>query len=399
MKLLTIRNNPEKYGSEGHVLRVAVGLAKRNWEVHAAFPHTPGMRDMVDACRSHNVCLHQFGELQSASKVVLDSPLKRLIATWRLVYKVKPDVVQITLGWPTEALSYVVACALMHVPLVLVFQLAPEVVPLPLYRKAVYHWARRRRQSWFAVSAQNLEMLRQTFGVESDDVRILYNGADTDSPLASASDAEIASIRRSVREELNLPPESRILLTTGRLSRQKGYYELLEAIPSILAGGRARHSHLKFLWAGTGEEMDALKDLVNKAGLQNDVLFLGYRSDIPRLLTASDLFIFPTRAEGGCSSSIREAMVHSTPIVSTFAGGIPEVIETGRQGLLVRHSEPGVFAEAVHWALDHPKEMLQMAAAAKVRIQDFSTDRMITDYAAAFEETVTVQTLTSKTKT
>ena len=380
MKLLTIRNYPEKYGAEGHVLRVAVGLARQDWDVHAAFPRSDGMQAMIETCRKNNVHHHEFGDAGSTSQSVIASRMNVLRSTLRLVREINPDVVQVTLGWPNEAVPYAVASALLNVPLLAVFQYAPEVVALKLPVLNLCHWARRRRQTWAAVSSQNLDALSKTFKSKPGEIKILYNGADTDSPLAGISASERDGIRKSVRSELGLPENTQILLTTGRLSKQKGYFELVEALPKILA----RHTDVRFLWAGTGEEELRLKQHVEKAGMRNYVTFLGYRSDVSRLLVASDLFIFPTLAEGGCSSSIREAMVHSLPIVSTLVGGIPEVIDNRHHGLLVRPGDPDKLVEAVHWALEHPGEMRDMAAKAKARIQDFSADRMIAEYAAVF---------------
>jgi len=380
MKLLTIRNYPEKYGAEGHVLRVAVGLARQDWEVHAAFPRSEGMQAMIETCRQNNVHHHEFGDAGSTSQSVIAGRMNVLRSTLRLVRETTPDVVQVTLGWPNEVVPYAAACALLNVPLLAVFQYAPEAVTLKLPVLGLCHWARRRGQAWAAVSSQNLEALCKTFQSKAGEIKILYNGADTDSPLACVSASERGDIRKSVRSELGLPENTQILLTTGRLSRQKGYFELVEALPKILA----HNMDVRFLWAGTGEEEKRLKQAVEKAGMRNYVTFLGYRSDVARLLVASDLFVFPTLAEGGCSSSIREAMVHSLPIVSTLVGGIPEVIDNQHHGLLVRPGDPEKLAQAVHWALEHPGEMRDMAVRAKVRIQDFSADRMVAEYAAAF---------------
>ena len=112
----------------------------------------------------------------------------------RLLKAVRPDVVQITAGWPTEVWPVAWSCALCNIPVLAVFQLASENVSLPWLHLKQLTWARRRRQRWMAVSRQNLLALRQTFGTGPDEIGVLYNGIENSTRPGSAKRSRDESI-------------------------------------------------------------------------------------------------------------------------------------------------------------------------------------------------------------
>ena len=123
----------------------------------------------------------------------------------RLLKAVRPDVVQITTGWPTEVWPAAWSCALCNIPVLAVFQLASENVSLPWLHLKQLTWARRRRQRWMAVSRQNLLALRQNFGTGPDEIGVLYNGIEIRPGLEVPNEAETKALRQEVRVELAIP--------------------------------------------------------------------------------------------------------------------------------------------------------------------------------------------------
>ncbi len=125
MKFLTIRTHClGRYGSENHMLRVAFGLLMYGIEVHAAFPRAEGTASMAADCRAAGVPYRPF---DCDARTVAS----RCRQVRRLLKEVRPDVVQITAGWPTQAIEPALGCALESVPMLAVFQLAPEPIALP----------------------------------------------------------------------------------------------------------------------------------------------------------------------------------------------------------------------------------------------------------------------------
>ena len=141
-----------------------------------------------------------------------------------------------------------------------------------------------------------------------------------------------------------------------------------------------------FVWAGDGDERQALEKKVQQQNLERHVRFLGYRADIYRLLRASDLFVFPSRFEGGCSAAIREAMVHTLPIVCSDAGGITEIVNNGTHALVFRVGDIDGMLLQLRTALSSPAKMRALSDQARQRILEFSSDRMVDSYYAVLTQ-------------
>jgi glycosyltransferase involved in cell wall biosynthesis len=140
------------------------------------------------------------------------------------------------------------------------------------------------------------------------------------------------------------------------------------------------------VWAGDGPQRQSLESQIEHLNLERHVRILGYRTDIPRLVRASDLFVFPARFEGGCSAAIREAMAYGLPIVCSDAGGIPEVLENGIHALMFKVRDTERMLVQLQTALRRPAEMRSLAERARHRISEFSSKRMLDDYLAIFNE-------------
>ena len=130
------------------------------------------------------------------------------------------------------------------------------------------------------------------------------------------------------------------------------------------------------MWAGTGEQQQELHDRLHEAALDHAVLMLGHRSDLPRLLQAADLFVFPTRFEGH-PFALLEAMAYGLPIVTTNASSIPEIMQHQVHGLLCAANDSNALLDSIDWALQHPDPMQAMAVHAAQRVKTFSQTLMI----------------------
>ena len=133
---------------------------------------------------------------------------------------------------------------------------------------------------------------------------------------------------------------------------------------------------MRFVWVGDGEQREQLQRSVQDYGVAEQVLFLGHRSDVPRLLQAADLFVFPTYYEGH-PFALLEAMAAGLPVVTAATGGIPEAIEHNVHGLLTRPGDSCELLEALRWALRHPEAMQTMAHQAQQQAQNFSVAQMV----------------------
>jgi glycosyltransferase involved in cell wall biosynthesis len=169
------------------------------------------------------------------------------------------------------------------------------------------------------------------------------------------------SDRNFLRAGLGLPVDRAILITVGRLTRQKGYTHLLAALSQIPATRRPLT-----LLVGEGEERQLLERQAIELGLAFDVRFLGNRRDVPDLLAAADVFVLSSIWEG-LSLALLEAMAAGLPAVVTSVGGNVEVIEDGRSGLIVPPSDEPALAAALVTMLDQPLRRTEMGEGARKR--------------------------------
>lgn len=185
--------------------------------------------------------------------------------------------------------------------------------------------------------------------------------------------------RAAARERLQLPADAEVLLAVGRQEFQKGHRFLLEAMPTVLA----THPSALLLVAGRqGAETASLQAMVERsARLRASVRFLGHRDDLPEVLAASDLFVFPSLWEG-LGGAVLEAMALGVPIVTSDLEPLREVVEDGRCASLVPTGSPPALAEAIGSLLDDPDRARRLGERGReIFLRRFtlerSTERMV----------------------
>ncbi len=151
----------------------------------------------------------------------------------------------------------------------------------------------------------------------------------------------------------------------GRLHEQKGHRFLIDAASHVCQ----RHSKVRFLLIGDGELRPALIEMVESAKLTENVLFLGLRSDIPRILGSADLFVLPSLWEG-LSIALLEAMAAGLPVVASRVSGTKEVIIDGRTGLLVCPADSDSLSDAICELIENPQKAAEMGEAGKQRVME-----------------------------
>ena len=168
--------------------------------------------------------------------------------------------------------------------------------------------------------------------------------------------------RRTLLAELGLPADARVLLNVARLSPQKGLQVAIDALPRILRS----HGNTHLLSVGALDHrawLATLERQCRERGVGGRVHFLGPRRDVPDLLRACDVFVFPSLFEG-LGLALLEAMAIGCVCVSAAAGPTAEVIRDGVDGLVVPAGDDVALAQAVVRALDDDEMRARLANAA-----------------------------------
>jgi len=174
------------------------------------------------------------------------------------------------------------------------------------------------------------------------------------------------------------------LACLGRLVRDKGFDVAIEAMVPL------RHllPAVRLVVGGDGPEAAALQERVRELGLGDHVAFVGpvTSGDVPAFLTRASVVVMPSRAEGFGLVAL-EAAAMGRPVVATRVGGLPEVIESGRTGLLVEPDRPAALAHAVFRLLSDPACLRSMGDAARAHARELfpwkaCVDRYLAQYAS-----------------
>jgi glycosyltransferase involved in cell wall biosynthesis len=330
--------------------------------------------------RGHRVLLaaHAEGELRRRAAGLVDVvPLAvrgevDFAAAWqlsRLLRRERPDVIHAhdPHGVATSAL----ACSL------------GAVSPRPLLvasRRVDFHVRgnqlsrlKYRQVDLFIAASNAIRAMLLEDGIPADRVLTVHEGVDVDRVLAIAP--------ASVHEQFWLPPHVRIVGNVAALVPHKGQRYLVEAAPVVLE----RVPEARFLILGDGELRASLEQQIHHLHLDKHVLLAGFRSDVLALLKTFDLFVMCSVTEG-LGTSLLDAMSASRAIVASRTGGIPEVVEEGRTGLLVPPRDSRALADAITRLLADNELRTRMGEAGLARVRErFSVDRMVEETVAAYD--------------
>jgi len=216
-------------------------------------------------------------------------------------------------------------------------------------------------------------------GVPAHVVRVVHDGVDPGRMASGNRDAG--------RQELHLRPETILLLSVGSLTACKAHADLLDALPTVVA----QHPSVHLCVAGSGKEEPALRARIQALRLEAHATLLGHRHDIPDLVQACDLFVFPSREEG-LGSTLIDAMFARRPIVTTSGGGILDVVGVPHEGRsdcawVAPPASPTDLAQAILQALAHPDQCANMIDAAERRAYErFTTDHMVDETLRAYRD-------------
>jgi glycosyltransferase involved in cell wall biosynthesis len=187
--------------------------------------------------------------------------------------------------------------------------------------------------------------------------------------------------RADVRAELGLEPGTLVVGTVANLRPAKAYPELLAAAREVLG----RLPGVRFLMVGHGPLESEIAALHARLGLGDRVLLLGHRPDAVRVMAACDVFVLASLYEG-LPVALMEALALGLPVVATTVGGIPELVEHGREGLLVPPGRPRELAAALVTVLSDTERREQMAEAAARRGAELSIDTAVQRTEAVYHD-------------
>ena len=252
----------------------------------------------------------------------------------RLVAKVQPDLIQ------THAVKSHFLVRLSGIPNSIPWIAFHHGYTSTTWRTDLYNeldrWSLRAATQMVTVSHASLGQLR-TKGVPPERVKVIHNAVPTGYGIEMGDSSQIDVLRST----LGIPVGQKVILSVGRLSREKDQVSLVEAISEL------RGSFSPYLVIlGEGPEHKTILEKTRLLGLTDKVILTGQQDDIGPFYSLADVVVISSRSEGS-PNVLLEALAAGVPLVATSVGGIPEMVRNGEHALLVPHGDPKQMANSI----------------------------------------------------
>jgi glycosyltransferase involved in cell wall biosynthesis len=289
-----------------------------------------------------------------------------LLACWHLRQLMRTEAVDLVHTHSSiDAWLAGFAAKSLHLPVVRSRHVS---IPVKRWRNFVYNALCDR----IIASGEAIREVLLTGGVDHDKIVAIPAGVDMEQfhPAVSGE---------AVRREFGM--EGPVIGTVAMFRHSKGHRVLLQAIPEILK----TEPRSVFLWVGDGVGRRALQQAIAEAGLHAKVHLAGFREDVPACFAAMDVVVLPSITSDGVPQVIIQALAMRKPVVASAVGGIPEVIQHQRTGILVPPNDPQALAVAVVQVLRDPQLAADWARAGGQLIDThYALEHMIDRTAAVY---------------
>lgn len=294
-------------------------------------------------------------------------------AFWKLIRRLRPAILH---TYNLSAIEYHLAATLAGIPVRIHAEHGRDATD-PDGSNRKHNLLRRLMtpliQVYVPISADLRQWLHNVVKVPARKTLLVPNGVDTVvfSPGPS-------SIR-------HFPQDSFVIGTVGRMQAVKDHRGLVQAFIRLRDKLPALRERLRLVIVGNGNCMRDIEQQVADAGLADVVWLPGARTDISDIMRTFSVFALSSIAEG-TPVTILEAMATGLPIVATRVGGIPEVVQQDRTGMMAPPSDPDALADALAFYCTHPQAVVEHGEAARQYVrQHFSIDATVDAYLGLYD--------------
>jgi glycosyltransferase involved in cell wall biosynthesis len=294
-----------------------------------------------------------------------------LAAAWRLsrvVKSLKPDVVHAHDAHATAMASLALS---FGSPAPAPALIASRRVDFHLRKNSFSRW-KHRQVDCFIAASEAIRRILVADGLPAERTVTVHEGIDVEHVLAAPP--------VNIHETFWLPHHAPVVGNVAALVPHKGQRHLIEAAHLVVR----EIPDARFVILGEGELRESLERQVRDYHFEKHVLLPGFRTDVLGCIKGFDLFAMSSVTEG-LGTSLLDAMACSRAIVATRAGGIPEIVDDGLNGVLVEPRDHRAMAREIVRLLRDDALRQRMGAAGRTRVADrFSVDRMVEETAAVY---------------
>lgn len=374
-KILFVITKSNFGGAQKYVFDLATGLPKDQFEAVVALG---GSGVLIQKLHADHIRVLPIFSL--ARDVNPGSDLAAFFELWKIFRTERPDVVHLNSAKAGG-----------------VGALAARLAGVPIIIFTAHGWAfNEERPLWQKLIIKFFSWITVMLAHKTIAVSDAVKNDTEEWPLVSE---KISVIKNGIREpefftqkdarmhlfamaNIHVPENAFVVGTIAELHKNKGLSYAIEAIAKIVS----ENPNLYYFVLGDGEEKEHLEVLVGHQGLQGRVFLLGFVKDAASFLTAFDTFILPSIKEG-LPYVILEAGLAHLPVVASDVGGIPEVIENKKTGLIVPARDSEAITTAIQTLMaDRPLAERFRAALRERVLADFSLSRVIKNTSFLYSE-------------
>ena len=343
---------PNWGGAELHALNLSQQLQRRGHDVTVACrpgrfveerAHQMGLPTVPITVRKQNDW-HDYGALR---RFLREKPIDVLHA-----------------HWSTDMIVPPFAALRAHVPV----RIMTRHMPYPFKNRfGAWLYSQVLWTRLVTVSASVRETMLAC-GVAPDKVEVIHHGTNIEEFIQTTASPQ------SIKRGLGIPDDCLTVGVVGRIAPEKGHLVLLQA--AALLGDRYP---LRYVIVGDGPSEGTIREAVRTLGLEDRVVFAGFRDDVNNVIAALDIMTLPSTWAEPCAAVVQQAMALGKPVVGTRAGGTPEMIVEGETGFLVTPSDFQSLAEAIARLAGDAFLRKRLGMAGRERVESHFSLRLMTD--------------------
>ncbi len=234
-------------------------------------------------------------------------------------------------------------------------------------RSRLIKWFFHKADRIICVSSFTENLLNEKVKFSKNKTTVIRNGINFQTLVAGDNKSRNKEIRKKLKLEGN-----KVLLTVGRLTPRKGQDTVIKALPQVIRN----IPNVKYVIVGTGNYRQFLEKIVREKGVSDRVVFAGEvsKDDLKSYYELCDIFIMLSRRSGhtveGLGISFLEAMAFSKPLIGGNHGGVNEVIENGKTGLLIDPTDVNAATEAICSVLKNGELAESLGKAGRKKVEE-----------------------------
>ncbi|MCM8813803.1 MAG: glycosyltransferase [Candidatus Omnitrophica bacterium] len=361
-----VEENKGVGGAETLLLSLLKKIDRRAFYMMVAYPPDAPLADEFKKTGAQIVPL--------SIKSKLDLPA--LLGTVRLIRKERVSLVHS--HYPLHDYLGGIAAALAGVPLVFTRHLSITEFPIHQYKIWLYRgWdmmtSVKSAKKIVAASRAIAQDLIATEQAAAAKIEIIYAGLDIETYARGVQPGRI-------RREFAIDPQAPLIGIVGRINAQKAHQFFLQAAREVIMAVPGA----RFLIVGDGPLKSRQEALARDLGIAGHTVFCGYRADIPNIMADIDISVLSSVSEALAVVNL-EAMLMGKPVACFDVGGISELVENGRTGILVPPRDAHALAQAIIYLAQNPESARKMGALGRQRVQEYFTlDIMVRKHEALY---------------